>query len=101
MSVPHADFVVAKPVVNMYSKPTTDSDVVSQALYGTGVLSLEKQADWYHIRTADEYKGWVAAADLKTLDGASTLPKADQFASTGNRRQYLSRSGCDSSRSRA
>ncbi len=70
ISVPHADFVVAKPVVNMYSKPTADSDVVSQALYGTGVLSLEKQGDWYNIRTADEYKGWVAAADLKALNGA-------------------------------
>jgi uncharacterized protein YgiM (DUF1202 family) len=52
LSVPHADFVVAKPVVNMYSKPTADSDVVSQALYGTGVLSLEKQGDWYDIHTA-------------------------------------------------
>ncbi len=67
VSVPQADLVVAKPVINMYSKPTADSDVVSQALYGTGVLSLEKQGDWYHITTADGYKGWVSAADLKSL----------------------------------
>jgi SH3-like domain-containing protein len=75
MPVPHADFVVANPIVNMYSKPTSESDVVSQALYGTGVLSLQKQAGWYNISTADGYKGWVAAADLKSLDGGSYAPE--------------------------
>ena len=74
MSVPHPDFVVAKPVINMYSKPTADSDVVSQALYGTGVLSLQKHADWYNISTADGYKGWVSATDLKALDTGPYAP---------------------------
>ena len=74
VSVPNADLVVAKPLINMYSKPSADSDVVSQALYGTGVLSLEKQADWCHIQTADGYKGWVSAADLKTLHGQPYAP---------------------------
>ncbi len=63
-SVPKPDFVVSKPVVNMYSSPSADSDVVSQALYGTGVLFLEERSGWVHIRTADEYTGWVAAGDL-------------------------------------
>jgi cell wall-associated NlpC family hydrolase len=83
VSVPRADLVVAKPVINMYSKPTTDSDVVSQALYGTGVLSLEKEADWYHIRTADEYKGWVNAADVTTFTAESYAPEGRSVRVTG------------------
>ena len=74
-SVPHPDFVVAKPVVNMYAKPAIDSDVVSQALYGTGVLSLKQQGDWYNIQTADEYTGWVSAQDLKALGAGAYAPE--------------------------
>ena len=62
-----ADFVVAKPVINMFSNPG-DSDVTSQALYGTGILSLEKRGEWTKIRTADEYTGWVRTADLQTIE---------------------------------
>jgi len=83
ISVPHADFVVAKPVVNMYSKPTADSDVVSQTLYGTGVLTFEKQGDWYNIHTADGYKGWVAAADMRALDGTEYAPEGKSVRVTG------------------
>lgn len=75
ISVPHADLVVARPVVDMYSKPAADSDVVSQVLYGTGVLSIEKQGDWYDISTADGYKGWVSEADVKALGGAEYAPE--------------------------
>ena len=83
VSVAHADFVVAKPVANMYSKAMAESDVVSQALYGTGVLSLEKQGDWYDIRTADGYKGWVVAADLRGLDGGEYAPEGRSVRVTG------------------
>ena len=75
MSVPKADFVVTKPVLNMFSKPTTDADVVSQAIYGTGVLSLEQRGDWYKIRTADDYTGWVDGAGLKALNGVPYAPE--------------------------
>lgn len=74
-SVPNADFVAAKPVVDMYSRPKADSDVVSQAIYGAGVLSLEQQDGWYKIRTADDYTGWVAASDLLPLKGESYAPE--------------------------
>jgi gamma-D-glutamyl-L-lysine dipeptidyl-peptidase len=79
MSVPSADFVVAKPVLDMFSKPTDQADVVSQAIYGTDVLSLERQGDWYKIRTADDYTGWVAAAGLKAL-GAEEYAPQDRVA---------------------
>ena len=77
MSVDHPDAVVAKPVVNMYSHATVTSDVVSQALYGVGVQTLRSNHGWFYIRTADNYKGWVEAADLKMLNGASYAPKGD------------------------
>lgn len=63
-SIPHADLVIARPVANMHAHAAADSEVVSQALYGTGVLVLEKQGEWMHVRTADGYTGWVAAADM-------------------------------------
>jgi cell wall-associated NlpC family hydrolase len=75
-SIPGADLVIATPVADMFRAPSADSDVVSQAIYGTGVLSLEKRGDWYRIRTADNYTGWIqgnvvlslAAGDPYTSD---------------------------------
>jgi cell wall-associated NlpC family hydrolase len=64
-SIANADFVVARPVADMYKSATTDSEVVSQVLYGTGVVSLEKQGDWIRIRTADDYTGWIPSSDVK------------------------------------
>lgn len=72
--VPGADLVVARPVVDMHRNPGADSDVVSQALYGTDVLSLKQQADWDDIRTADGYTGWVQASDLGALHGTPYAP---------------------------
>jgi cell wall-associated NlpC family hydrolase len=55
---------VNRPVQNMYSSPTEDSDVVSQAIYGSNV-KIEKEAkDWVEVRTADDYKGWIPANSL-------------------------------------
>jgi cell wall-associated NlpC family hydrolase len=57
--------VVLKPVVNMYSRPSEDADVVSQAIYGANVGLVESREGWLRIRTADEYTGWAAAAALR------------------------------------
>jgi gamma-D-glutamyl-L-lysine dipeptidyl-peptidase len=70
-SVDHPDAVVAKPVVNMYHSASATSDVVSQALYGTGVTILKNAQDWLNIKTADGYTGWVEASGMKMLSGTS------------------------------
>ena len=57
--------VVLRPVANMYSKPTEDADVVSQAIYGANVTLLEQREGWAHIRTADDYTGWTELAALR------------------------------------
>jgi hypothetical protein len=57
--------VVLRPVVNMYSRPSEDADLVSQAIYGANTAIVERRPGWLRIRTADAYTGWAQAADLK------------------------------------
>lgn len=56
--------VVIRPVANMYSAPTEDADVVSQAIYGTQVGYVEERPGWVKVRTPDEYAGWMPSAAL-------------------------------------
>ncbi len=58
------DAVILSPVANMYSKPSLDADVVSQAIYASPVVVVEAQTDWAKIRTPDEYTGWVPLSAL-------------------------------------
>jgi len=52
-------------VANMYSRPSEDADVVSQAIYGANVALMEQKEGWAHIRTADDYTGWTPLAALR------------------------------------
>jgi hypothetical protein len=71
--------VVLRPVANMYSKPTEDADVVSQAIYGSNVTLMEERDGWAHIRTADDYTGWTPLSMLRpgpayaSTDGAAEV----------------------------
>jgi len=56
---------VLKPVANMYSAATEDTDVVSQAIYGTNVGWLEEKDGFVKVRTPDDYTGWMPAAWLR------------------------------------
>lgn len=62
-ALPHA--AVLQPVVNMYSKPTEDADVVSQAIYGVNVGIVEQSEGWARIRTPDDYTGWAPLTALR------------------------------------
>lgn len=64
VALPNA--VVTQPVMNMYSRPTLDADVVSQAIYGANVGVLERKDGWARIRTADAYTGWAPLAGMRT-----------------------------------
>jgi hypothetical protein len=67
--------VVVIPVANMYSAPSDESDVVSQALYGTSVVVAEEKGGWVKVRTPDDYIGWMPLASLRAL-GADERPYA-------------------------
>jgi cell wall-associated NlpC family hydrolase len=75
-SAPQA--IVVKPVANMYAQPDEDTEVVSQAIYATTVSVIEERSGWLHVRTADQYTGWMAATDT-LRQGAGEKP----YASTG------------------
>ncbi len=59
--------IVVVPVANMFSKPSDQSDVVSQAIYGSNVTLLTAQGEWSRIQTADHYKGWVRSRYLRLV----------------------------------
>ena len=64
-----AEYVVVRPVINMFRTPTLDADVVSQSLYGTNVKVVKAEGNWLQIKTADDYTGWVQSEGLRKLDG--------------------------------
>jgi hypothetical protein len=64
--------VILRPVANMYSKPTEDADVVSQAIYGAPVRIIEQQPGWLRVRTSDDYSGWIPASAVKSGSYART-----------------------------
>lgn len=63
--------VVIVPVANMYSGPSLDSDVVSQAIFGSNVSLLETKDAWRKVQTSDQYNGWVQAGNLRAADHIS------------------------------
>ncbi len=69
--------VVLKPVANMYSAPTREADVVSQAIYGTYVGFLEEKEGWVKVRTPDDYTGWMPLEWLRRL-AAGERPYASE-----------------------
>ncbi|HNT02094.1 MAG TPA: SH3 domain-containing protein, partial [Candidatus Saccharicenans sp.] len=62
--------VVIQSVENMFSKPSSKVDVVSQALLGTTVKILKTEKDdqgknWYFIETPDTYQGWIESRAVR------------------------------------
>src|SRR5271157_24535 len=78
MIPPSPGAVVVKPVANMYSAPSQDADVVSQAIFGASVVLVQEEGAWAKVRTADDYSGWMLLAALRRY-GADDHP----YASTG------------------
>lgn len=60
--------VVLQPVANMYAQPGEDAEVVSQAIYGTNVGVVESRTGWLHVRTPDDYTGWMPAEELRSVE---------------------------------
>lgn len=63
--------VVVVPVANMYSHPSDQSDVVSQAIYGSNVTLLTARGEWCRIQTSDHYKGWLPSRYLRLIQSGT------------------------------
>lgn len=61
-------FAVTAPVADMHRTPSADSDVVSQAIFGSTTLLLEEAEGWVKVRTSDDYEGWIDARELHRVD---------------------------------
>ncbi|HKN06689.1 MAG TPA: C40 family peptidase [Thermoplasmata archaeon] len=59
------DRVVVVPVANMFSAPNENSDVASQAIIGSNVVTLDVRRDWVRVRTDDRYVGWMSRNVLR------------------------------------
>ena len=71
--------VVIRPVANMYSAPTEDADVVSQAICGVSVVVDEEKGEWVKVRTPDDYPGWMPLASLRRYK-----PGEHNYAASGS-----------------
>ena len=63
--------IIVVPVANMYSGPSDQTDVVSQAIYGSNVTLLTARGEWSRIQTEDHYKGWVPSRYLRLVQVGS------------------------------
>jgi cell wall-associated NlpC family hydrolase len=69
-------WVVAHPVVNVYSAPSADADVTTQAIYGNTVMQTKPNPapkqnvpeGWMFIKMADDYTGWTQRNGFLPLD---------------------------------
>ncbi len=55
--VPPGEAVVVAAVENLYSSPSTDADVVSQAFVGQSLALLEERGGFARVETPDRYPG--------------------------------------------
>lgn len=69
---------VIVPVANMYSHPSDQSDVVSQASYGSNVMLVTARGEWSKIQTSDHYKGWVPSRQLRIVQSGSGYATSGQ-----------------------
>jgi cell wall-associated NlpC family hydrolase len=85
-------YVVISPVASMYSGPSQDTDVVSQALFGSNVGLVEEQPNWVKIRTLeDDYVGWVPQAALLPLNGKPPYASSGNLVEVNNLRAHVYR----------
>jgi cell wall-associated NlpC family hydrolase len=64
--------VVLRAVENMYSGPSAEKDVVSQAFLGQVVGVIEVKGAFARIETPDGYQGFIPLAAISRYPGATT-----------------------------
>ena len=76
------DAVVRTPIAPMHAEPRVASPMISQQLGGDAVQILEHEGEWFCVRGADAYDGWV--------HGGFLLRGADAPTAVGQRHARIS-----------
>lgn len=66
--------VISNNVVNLYSKPDSDSEQVSQAIMGQPVWIEREDGEWVYVRTWDNYRGWARSRWVIPLQDSVEMP---------------------------
>lgn len=61
-----ADGLITISVASLRSAPSHAAELETQALLGTPVKILERNADWYRVSIPNGYKAWVPASSVIT-----------------------------------
>lgn len=70
--------VIIKNVASLYREPSTDSERVSQAIFGQPAVIQEARDNWRCVETWDAYHGWIEARWFQELPVGQP-----DYASTG------------------
>ena len=55
---------INEPVVDMRESPSSDSKVVSQAIFSERIMLLNSYGDWSYVMTPDQYSGWIPSRSI-------------------------------------
>lgn len=88
-SAPHA--VVVADVAHLYSKPTKESDVVSQALLGWNVRIVERRDGFARVEGPDRYRGWIEEGALAPRAAAAAYAGSGTVAEITSALAFLYR----------
>lgn len=81
--------VITQPVVNIFIGPTENTEVDSQAIYGSFVQVVDQSnKDWVKIKTTDNVEGWVRSSQITSHPA---FEKSDKLRSVKNRYAHLYR----------
>ncbi|MFG6148413.1 SH3 domain-containing protein [Halobacillus sp. B23F22_1] len=69
---------VATAVLNVRSKPTTNSSILQQVRKGSSFEYLEEKQGWYKIKRNGNKTGWVAGWLVTKNNSSSSQPKAEE-----------------------
>lgn len=64
---------VLDSVGNLYSKPGTGVEMVTQAILGTPLAILDGREGWHYVRLPDQYQGWLEARHVRTYAQSEAL----------------------------
>lgn len=70
---------IRPPIAPMYAEPNVTSAQLSQRLAGHDVELVEAQDDWFLVRGADEYEGWVHRGFLSPAPSAGARGSAQML----------------------